>query len=261
MARERKTYNPLRRFATVLALTLASTTVLAQTSSQPTPDETPPEARRQAVPTDDVAVYATLDGRRFVLDRTGKDPKVQFEGSDEVIVLREEPASLGERLLKLSTGEVLLKITNWGGLTLYTPENQQGEPVDRQGEAQPISLGARPLEDLQREAQSLEASLSAALGVSVPVIVDWGTVPNDDNARATLFEAILHARSALGDFAADDYGRAALSTNLRAVQFMFSSVPGTEYSGGTWIIRVSPDQGLAGRLSAQDLRTALNATF
>jgi hypothetical protein len=246
---------------TVLALALASTTALGQ-SNVPTPDETPPEARSQAVPTDDVGVYATLDGsRRFVLDRSGKDPKLQFEGSDEVIVLKEEPASLGERLLKLDTGEVLLKITNWGGLTLYTPENQQGVPVDRQGAAQPISLGDRPLDDLQREAQSLEASLSAALGASVPVIIDWGAMPDSPDARATLFDAIVQTRYALSDYAADDYGRAALATNLRGVQFMFSSVPGTEYSNGTWIIRMTPGQGLSGRLSAQELRTALNQTF
>jgi hypothetical protein len=152
-------------------------------------------------------------------------------------------------------------MTNWGGLTLYTPENQQGVPVDRQGAAEPISLGDRPLDDLQREAQSLEASLGAALGADVAVVIDWAAVPDAPGARAAMFEAIMHARSALSDYAADEYGRAALASNLRAVQFMFSSVPGTEYSNGTWIIRIAPDQGLSGRLSAQDLRTSLNQTF
>jgi hypothetical protein len=214
------------------------------------------------VATDDVATYATLDGsRRFILDRSGSETKVQFEGSDEVIVLKEEPASLGERLLKLNTGEVLLKITNWGGLTLYTPENQQGVPVDRQGAAQPISLGDRPTGDLQREAQSLEDSLNATLGASVPVIIDWTSVPDTPDARAALFEAIMHARSALSDYATDEYGRAALAANLKGVEFAFSTAPGTEFAAGTWIIRVAPDQGLAGRLSAQELRTALNQTF
>lgn len=242
---------------------LASTVVLGQASkTPPTPDETPPEARRQEVPTDDVGVYSTLDGsKRFVLDRSGGDTKVQFEGSNEVLVLKEEPASLGERLLKLDSGEVLLKITTWGGLTLYTPSEKQGVPVDRAGSAQPISIEDRPISDLQHEVSSLEQSLSGSLGANITVVVDWGALPDSPHVRAALFDTIAQTRAALGDYASDEYGRAALAQKLKSLRFEYAGMASSEFTDGTWIVRFAPDQGLSGRLTSQALRTSLSQTF
>jgi hypothetical protein len=50
----------------------------------------------------------------FVLDLTGEAPKLRFDGSEEILVLRWAPAAGGDRLLLREDQFVLLRISGLG---------------------------------------------------------------------------------------------------------------------------------------------------
>lgn len=84
-----------------------------------------------------VARYVSVDGDRFVLDRTGAAALVRFERSDEVWALRGYPAPGGDVLYKNDIGMPVLRATRLGGVTLFTSHSPAGEPAQLIGSATP----------------------------------------------------------------------------------------------------------------------------
>ena len=74
-----------------------------------------------------VAHYDSEYGRvGFILDRSGELAKLKFDGSEESLVLRWQPAASGDRLLVRDDGEVVIRVSGLGGMTLYTPAVRGG---------------------------------------------------------------------------------------------------------------------------------------
>jgi hypothetical protein len=85
-------------------------------------------------------VYETpVRGVRFVLDRSNpRQPLLRYDGAEEVLALSVTLGPRGDEFLKTDTGEVLLRVTALGGLTLYGPEGEQGAPAAVMGRARPL---------------------------------------------------------------------------------------------------------------------------
>jgi len=217
-------------------------------------------APAQAAPEDRVGVYETPDGgQKFIFDRSGNNPKLQFFGSNEVFVLRDDPAPMGDRLYKTDSGRLMLRMTTWGGLTLFTPDNEQGLPASRSGDAKPLALADRGIAELKGEARALENALSVTLGKPVAVYVDWNAVPDDSSARATLFDSLTNARSALGEIAGTEGGAQRLAQSLNSIQFRFAEKAGANFEAGALTVDVAPSRGLEGRMSSSAMAVFLNA--
>ncbi len=60
---------------------------------------------------------------------------LRFDGGPENFVLYGDRVALGGRELKYDTGALALKISVWGGVTLYTQEAPGGLPATRTGDA------------------------------------------------------------------------------------------------------------------------------
>ena len=103
-------------------------------------------------------LYSAGDDGSFTLQPYGSGKYLlRFSGAGESFVLTVERGSLGAKLLKYDTGTTALRVSVWGGLTLYTQDAPQGMPATYQGAAprrrRAGGLGHRTADRLQRRGQ------------------------------------------------------------------------------------------------------------
>ena len=60
---------------------------------------------------------------------------LRFAGRAENFVLKMDRGSLGAKMLKYDTGTTAIRVSVWGGMTLYTQDAPQGVPATYQGAA------------------------------------------------------------------------------------------------------------------------------
>jgi uncharacterized protein DUF4908 len=186
----------------------------------------------------------------FILDRSGELAKLKFDGSEEILVLRWQPAAGGDRLLIRDDGETVLRISGLGGITLFTPENRRGLPVAQDGNAQPLGSTPPSIAFVRDIAGRIMAQLRAETGREIVFEANWNAVAGDDGARAILFDAIRNAGTALFGLSRTAPGRAGISSYLRRVRFVQARYPAISLQGDMLIVAFSVEQGLAGRPSS-----------
>lgn len=186
----------------------------------------------------------------FVLDLTGEAPKLKFDNSEEIFVLRWVPAAGGDRLLVREDQFVVLRVSALGGITLFTPQDMRGVPVapDRRP-AQPLRSNAPSIALVRDYAARILAQARAETGRTINFDADWDLAARDPNVRALLFDSIRNAGSALIDWIRRGPGRDAVGTSLRRVVFVVGP-PSLPYrQGDRFVITFSPGMGIAGRPS------------
>src|SRR5258706_7935814 len=79
-------------------------------------------------------LYSAGDSGSFTLEPYGAGKYLlHFSGHAENFVLSMDRASLGAKLLKYDTGTTAIRVSVWGGVTLYTQDAPQGVPATYQG--------------------------------------------------------------------------------------------------------------------------------
>jgi hypothetical protein len=197
----------------------------------------------------------------FVLDRTGELPKLKFDGSEEILVLRWQPAAGGDRLLVRDDSEVVLRISGLGGMTLFTPALRGGTPVAPDRPAPPLLPTPPPISLVRDIAGRIMMQLRAETGREILIEANWNAVANDPGARGILFDAIRNAGTALFDVARSGPGRVALISYLKRVRFVHARYPGIVMQGDMLIVNYSVEQGLAGRPSSFAILRQLRQIF
>jgi hypothetical protein len=193
----------------------------------------------------------------FVLDRSGELAKLRFDGSEEILVLRLQPAAGGDRLLIRDDGETVLRISALGGVTLFTPENRQGVPVAPDGQVGPLIPVPPSIGEVRMTAGQIMARLRAETGQEIVFEANWNAVAGDEGARGILFDAIRNAGTALFDVSRIVQGRIGITRYLRRVRFMQSRVVSISMQGEMLIVAFSIEQGLAGRPSSYAIKRQL----
>ncbi len=205
-----------------------------------------------------IAHYSSEDARvGFVLDRSGELAKLRFDGTEEILVLRWQPAAGGDRLLVRDDGEVVLRVSGLGGMTLFTPENRRGIPVGRDGAGVPLTPAPPSIGSVRDIAGRIMAQLRVETGKEIIFEANWGAAQGDEGARGILFDAIRNAGTALFEIARTAPGRVGITNYLRRVRFMQARYPSTTLQGDMLIIAYSVEQGLAGRPSSHAIRRQL----
>lgn len=197
----------------------------------------------------------------FILDRTGELPKLKFDGSEEILVLRWQPAAGGDRLLVRDDSEVVLRISGLGGMTLFTPALRGGTPVAPDRPAPPLLPAPPPISLVRDIAGRIMMQLRAETGREILIEANWNAVANDPGARGILFDAIRNAGTALFDVARSGPGRVALTSYLKRVRFVHARYPGIVMQGDMLIVNYSVEQGLAGRPSSFAILRQLRQIF
>jgi hypothetical protein len=200
--------------------------------------------------------FATPDGgTEFVLDRSQRQMAfVQFSGQDEVLALKPVAGPRGDELYKTDTGEVVIRITSIGGVTVFRDAARMGMPASPVGPAamlKPLPVQAGSVET--RLAQ-LERDSVRGLGRRVPFTGPTGT---GGQAGAVVQDAAVRALEGMAT---------ARSTQVQRVVLVVGQKPTAMLSqDGALIVVVAPNMGYAGRPSAAAVAQALGpadtATF
>jgi hypothetical protein len=189
--------------------------------------------------------YVTESGEAFILDHSGARPLLRFDDAAEVWVLRATPAPRGDILYRNDQGDVVLRSTASGGLTLFTPQAPMGEPASQAGPG--TSLRQPPLSPIQLVNFMVRQSEVASRAVGHLVIFEAEEI--SPGSETLVAEAAAVAVEALT--------RMSRASNLRAQARQVRRIVITEgprndaqFSRGALIITVAPREGPAGRPSS-----------
>jgi hypothetical protein len=197
----------------------------------------------------------------FVLDRSGELAKLKFDNSEEILVLRWQPAAGGDRLLVRDDGEVVLRVSGLGGMTLFTAEIRGGTPVAPDRPAPPLTPAPPSIALVRDIAGRIMMQLRAETGKEIVFEANWSAVSGDPGARGILFDAIRNAGTALYSISRSGPGRTALTSYLGRVRFVQARGPSISLQGDMLIVSFSAEQGLAGRPSSFAILRQLRQIF
>ena len=193
--------------------------------------------------------YSAGEKLAFSIDPYGDKFLLRFDGNPEAFVLTGDRVALGGRVLKYDTGATVLRISIWGGMTLYTDSSPEGLPVTRTGDftsppREPVSE-AELLAALNDEAAHLTYVDQMHLRFSA------GDVAGGEQARALAFDALANAQTGIERLVATPSGRQAFSRKIDSVRIVEGAKPGLTLSGRTLLVHFVPADAEAGRASSR----------
>ena len=222
------------------------------------PEQAPGDAMAARLSADkvgDIAAGSYMAGDRvaFSLQNYGDHYLLRFADSPEIFVLAMDRVALGGRELKYDSGATALRVSIWGGITLYTDSAPGGLPATRIGDFVP------PPAQRVSEADLLQAlrDESAHLAYVEHVTVKFSAAPGNDQARAEAFSALISADAAIERILASAPGRNAWQRHIETVKLVESAKPGVALAGHTLTVRFAPARGPAGSPSSHAIATAL----
>ncbi len=192
--------------------------------------------------------YATPDGAvRFVFDRRsgGRVALVRFEGDPEVHVLRPAMAAGGGEIDRTEDGDVRLRVTQHGGIIVYTRTLRTGAPASEEERVAPLTPEAIAFAEMQSRFRQLQAQARRRVGQTVTF-----AVPAQMSAPAAGVVVDAAERAAEGLAAAP-------MTTVRRVTIVFGATPRAVLRGDHLIIQVAPQMGYAGRPSSSAIRNVV----
>lgn len=201
--------------------------------------------------------YSAADDINFTLLPYGDKYLLRFDDSPENFVLYGDRVALGGRELKYDTGALALKVSVWGGVTLYTQQAPSGIPATRNGDAT-----APP--KLQVTAASLTAALADEAShlayvqqLKLRFSADDSILKNNDDVRANAFDALVNSAMGIEHIVATPAGRGAFVRRFDSVRIVEGDKPTIAISGRTLLVSFVPSAGAAGRASSRAIAVAL----
>jgi len=193
----------------------------------------------------------------FTLDTYGDKYLIRFNGDPEIYVLYADHAPLGGRALKYDSGQTVIRVAGWGGLTLYTETAPGGVPAERTGDALPPSLGPISLADMQNASEDEAEHLAYSRRVRLAFTADWNALAGDARLRAICFDAMENASRGIDRFLTIPKGREAFAKRVDQVRMALGTKPLMFLSGKTLNITFNAQMGFAGRASSLGITRAL----
>jgi hypothetical protein len=201
-----------------------------------------------------VARYEIDSGGAFVLDRSSTRPLIKFEDDPEVFALTVSRGPRGDLLYWNDLRQPLLRVTKFGGVTVFTPRRPEGSAASLAGQAAPFRLQTiGPVGLMQHLMIASNRSGRAALHSILYEAPDA-----DAGDDALIADAAMVASDAMAGLAARPGGRPLVSRITR-VYFEKAHEPAVAVRDNTLFISVAPAMGLAGRPSSLRVQQALGA--
>jgi hypothetical protein len=198
-----------------------------------------------------VSFSAGPNNIRFVLDRS--QPRVvllRFDGDPEVWALTSQWGPRGDEFLRNDIGEVIVRITALGGVTIYGPLGTNGGLAASEGKAKTLSSPARSEATLQATLEKALRWFDKFSNRSIRVEAS-GTLP-----PALVYEALERAAQGMSRAPRGYFGRPERRVKLIRVQRSFDR-PSVRWQSGILTIGVVPGAGFAGRPSSAAVLLAL----
>ncbi|MDB5736013.1 MAG: hypothetical protein JWP16_2299 [Alphaproteobacteria bacterium] len=196
-------------------------------------------------------LYSAGDGN-FTLEPYGRDKYLlRFPGVAEKFVLSQERSSLGARILKYDTGATALRVSVWGGMTLYTADNPGGIPATRQGDAPapgPMTVSAG---ELMTAFGDETHHLTYVQKIAIKFSTDAAVMQADAETRGRAFDALTNAAIGIERFlAAQPVARAQFTKRVNSVKVAEGGKATVTLSGQTLLVSFVPGEGHEGHASS-----------
>jgi hypothetical protein len=239
---------------TLLALLLAGTS-LARAQPDAPPGTPPGMASRLAaerIGAIQPGLYSAGEGSSFILQPYGSGKYLlRFSDHAENFVLTVDRASLGAKLLKYDTGTTALRVSIWGGLTLYTQDAPQGVPATYQGIAAPSAPLAISVPELETAFNDETSHLTYVQNIALKFSADPAVLAADAETRGRAFDALTNAAVGIERFlAATPMARQTLTKRVNNVKVAEGGKPTVAISGQTLLVSFVPGEGHEGHASS-----------
>ncbi|HWY62062.1 MAG TPA: DUF4908 domain-containing protein [Rhizomicrobium sp.] len=246
----------VRAMFAILLLAAASCPALAQNVAAP---RDPMSARLSAEKVGDVetGAFSAGDNLNFTLDPYGDKYLLRLADSPERYVLTVERIFLGGRILHYDTGATALRVSVWGGMTLYTASAPDGLPATRIGDDDAVPRDPVSHDDLVAALADEESHLAYTLGLHIRFSAEPAVLAAGEENRGLAFDALVSAESGIERLVATPGGRQALAKKFDMIRIVKSDKPGVTVSGKTLTVSFVPSAGAAGRASSRQVAQQL----
>jgi hypothetical protein len=252
------------RAITAVLLCAAIPVAWAQPEAPPgiNPYTNPMAARLSAERMGDVrsGIYSASDGTIvFTLKPYNRKYLLSFENSPEVFVLSVEHGSLGARILKYDTGTTAIRVSVWGGMTLYTQDAPGGVPATRQGDAPPPTQLAVSQPELQAAMQDESSHLTYVQKVDLRFSADPSVMGADAETRGRAFDALVNAAEGIERFLVSlPIARQIFAKRINSVKVAEGGKPTVTLTGQTLLVSFVPGEGHEGHASSLAIQQELS---
>ncbi|MFO1248677.1 MAG: DUF4908 domain-containing protein [Alphaproteobacteria bacterium] len=254
----------MRNKVAILALVLASTALAAAPAwAQPdAPPGTPPgmasRLAAERVGPLQPGLYSAGDGN-FMLAPYGVGKYLlRFSDRSENFVLTMDRGSLGAKLLKYDTGTTAIRVSVWGGMTLYTSDAPQGVPATYQGKAPAPDTLAVSAGELQTAFGDEASHLTYVQNIAIKFSADPAVMSADAETRGRAFDALTNAATGIERFlAANSAAHRVLAKRITNVKVAEGGKPTITLSGQTLLVSFVPGEGHEGHASSLAIQQEL----
>ncbi len=195
-------------------------------------------------------VYSAGDSGDFTLKPYNGRYLLRFENSSESFVLSMEHSSLGAKILKYDTGTVAIRVSVWGGMTLYTQDAPQGMPATRTGDAPPPADAEVSEPELQTAMGDETSHMGYVQKVTLKFAADPAVMTADPETRGRAFDALTNAALGIERFLANTAARLALTRRVNTVKVTEGARPTVMIAGQTLLVSFVPGEGHEGHASS-----------
>ncbi len=219
----------------------------------------PMNARLSAEKVGDVeaGIYSAGDKQNFTLAPFGDRYLLRFADSPESYVLTVERVILGGRILRYDTGVIAIRVSVWGGMTLYTAERPGGLPATKIGEETAPPAPAVSRDDLATALSDEASHLVYTRQLRLRFAADPAVLNSGDDNRRLAFDALVSAEAGVERLIAAPGGREKLTGRFDTIRLVQSDKPGVNISGRTLLVSFAPAAGLAGHASSRQVALQL----
>jgi hypothetical protein len=201
-----------------------------------------------------VARYEIDSGGEFILDRSAARPLIKFEDSPEVWALTVSRGPRGDLIYLNDLRQPLIRITKFGGVTVFTPRRPEGSAASLAGSAPPLRLQSLGWVALTQ--RLLFASTRSGRAAQHTILFE---APDADAADDGLIaDAALVVSEAMAGLAVRPGGRS-LMFRITRVYLTQGRQPDASVRDGALVVSVTPALGVAGRPSSLRVQQALGA--
>ena len=203
--------------------------------------------------------YSAGENGTFILESYGPGKYLlRFSGHAENFVLTVERGSLGAKVLKYDTGTTALRVSVWGGLTLYTQDSPQGVPATFQNPMPPSPALAISAGELQNALGDEASHLSYVQNIALKFSADPAVLGADPETRGRAFAALGNAALGIERFlAATPAARQVLAKRINSVKVAEGGKPTIALVGQTLLVSFVPSEGPEGHASSLAIQQEL----
>jgi hypothetical protein len=196
--------------------------------------------------------YTLDDGGGFVFDRSTTKPMLKFSDDVEIWALQPAPGPRGDTIYRNDLGEVMLRSTRIGGMTVFTDRRPDGSAAAFDGAAPPLRVAA--VSPAQLWNRFYQASIRASRVAQHQIGFETGQ-DADAASSAAVADAASVASAALVDIASKPDGRKLLA---RITDVVIAQGPrsATSLQRGVLTVTIVPAQGVFGRPSSRRIERA-----